>query len=126
MSLVKHLLSRSEESLKRQLSFPVLPTTSFGGRFDEAEKGIEEGLYRPELKVDLIAASYVLRTEQVLNLEEYYENAKYTSSDVFEELLEYHIRGISTAKGIKCFEKIRKNEKSKQIKKEINKNKKKI
>ena len=89
------------------------------------EKGIEEGLYRPELKVDLIAASYVIRAEQVLNLEDYYENAKYTSSEVFEELLEYHIRGISTEKGIKCFEKIQKNEKSKPLKKENSKNKKK-
>jgi hypothetical protein len=43
LSLVKHLISRSEESRIRQLSFPALPITSFGGRVDEAEKVIEEG-----------------------------------------------------------------------------------
>jgi len=31
LSLVKHLLSRSEESRIRQLPFPALPITSFGG-----------------------------------------------------------------------------------------------
>jgi hypothetical protein len=37
------LLSRSEESRNRQLPFPALPITSFGGRVDEAEKVVEEG-----------------------------------------------------------------------------------
>jgi hypothetical protein len=43
LSLVKRLLSRSEESRNRQLPFPALPIISFGGRGDEAEKVVEEG-----------------------------------------------------------------------------------
>jgi len=79
------------------------------------EKGIKEGLYREGLKVDIIATLYVLRTEQVLNIDEYNENVKYTSSEIFEELLEYHIRGIATPKGLKCFEEILMSEKNKSI-----------
>jgi TetR/AcrR family transcriptional regulator, cholesterol catabolism regulator len=77
------------------------------------QKGINEGLYRPELKVELIAAIYVLRTEHVLNFEPYEDDKEYTSSEIFEELIEYHIRGIATPKGIKCFEEILKNKKNK-------------
>lgn len=43
LSFVKRMLSRSEESRIRQLPFPALQNTSFGGRGDEAEKVVEEG-----------------------------------------------------------------------------------
>jgi len=39
LSLVKLLLSRSEESRIRQLPFPVMPTTNFESRSHEAKQG---------------------------------------------------------------------------------------
>jgi len=80
------------------------------------QKGINEGLYRADLKIDLIATIYVSRTEKVLNVEEYNGETKYSSSEIFEEMLKYHIRGIATPKGLKYYEDILFKEKNKKSK----------
>lgn len=71
---------------------------------DNMEKGKKEGLFRDEIDASMMAVLYMLRIEgvvegDVLTIEEF------TSSKWVKELLNYHVRGISTAKGIEYFEK---------------------
>ncbi len=63
------------------------------------KKGKEEGLYRSDLDEEVIAKLYLSRAENIHN-NELFTVEEYTSSRLFTELLTYHIRGISTEKGI--------------------------
>ncbi len=63
------------------------------------QKGKKEGLYRGNMNEEVIAKLYLSRSENI-----HYNNiftvSEFTSSQLFIELLTYHIRGIATEKGI--------------------------
>ena len=65
--------------------------------------GIEVGLYRPEIKVDIITELYMSKTTIFIN-KDFFQNTPYSLADVATENLEYHMRGITTPKGLKYFE----------------------
>lgn len=67
------------------------------------EKGKIEGLFRKELDASIMAKLYILRIEgimdgDILTLQEF------TSPKWIKEHMAYHVRGISTPKGIEYFE----------------------
>lgn len=67
------------------------------------ELGISEGLYRPDINIELVLALYVNYLVEMHN----YDLAKATNitfDQVFEIMFENHIRAISTPKGVKYFE----------------------
>lgn len=68
------------------------------------QKGISEGLYRPDVNVELTAGLYV-RNLVEMHEKDYCMVENITSDQVFEAMFENHIRAISTAKGIEYFEK---------------------
>jgi TetR/AcrR family transcriptional regulator, cholesterol catabolism regulator len=68
------------------------------------KKGISEGLYREEMNKEVIAKLYLWRTENA-HLDELFTVEEFTSIKLFVELLNYHVRGISTKKGIVVLEK---------------------
>ena len=68
------------------------------------KKGIKEGLYRAEMNKEVIAKLYLWRSENV-HLDELFTLEEFTSTKLFIELLNYHIRGIATEKGIIVLEK---------------------
>lgn len=63
------------------------------------KRGKEQGLYRPELNEDIIAKLYLFRVESIA-INDLFSIEEFTSLRHFMELLEYHIRGIATEKGI--------------------------
>ena len=67
-------------------------------------RGMKEGLYRADLKPELIAQIYVSRVEASLDVD-FLRNKDYTSNELFTEMFIYHIRGIASKKGIEYFEK---------------------
>jgi AcrR family transcriptional regulator len=67
-------------------------------------RGINEGLYRAELKVDLEARLYVQKLEDMFDSEFNLPQEKMPFSKIFKVMFENHIRGISTTKGIEYFE----------------------
>ena len=67
-------------------------------------KGIEEGLYRDNLNVDLVAGLYVRNLVDMHN-KDYCFVENITFEQIFETMFENHIRAISTTEGIKYFEK---------------------
>ena len=66
--------------------------------------GIEEGMYRSDINVDLIAGLYVRNLVMTHNKDIcFVENI--TFEQVFEVMFENHIRAVSTPQGIDYFEK---------------------
>ena len=63
------------------------------------EQGINEGLYRSNLKADLIATFYIEKASIFIN-NDFWHDSKYTPADVYTELLKYHIYGIASEKGM--------------------------
>jgi AcrR family transcriptional regulator len=68
------------------------------------KKGIKEGLYRKEMNLEVIAKLYLWRTENV-HFDELFTVEEFTSIKLFAELINYHVRGIATEKGIMVLEK---------------------
>ena len=71
---------------------------------DNIEKGKRELFFREEIDAEIMAKFYLLRIEgivdgDILTLEEY------TSIKWVKELLNYHLRGITTPLGLEYFEK---------------------
>jgi AcrR family transcriptional regulator len=67
------------------------------------KKGKEEGLYREDMKEEIIAKLYLSRSENI-HFNELFTVEEFTSVKLFVELLTYHIRGIATKKGITVLE----------------------
>ena len=68
------------------------------------ERGIREGIYRPEIDSDIIAKLYVSKTNCVID-EESFPSKKYDKVKLFKQFFTYHVYGIATPKGLKLLEK---------------------
>ncbi|MCF6241479.1 MAG: TetR/AcrR family transcriptional regulator [Bacteroidales bacterium] len=74
------------------------------------KKGIFEGLYRKEIKAEIIAKLYVSRIEHSYE-ESIFSLEEITSIEVFNEILIYHLHGICNEKGLDILrEKLKKQE----------------
>jgi hypothetical protein len=67
------------------------------------QKGKEEGLYRKELDIDIIAKIHVSRIQNTFD-SDLLTNEEKTSLKVFYEFFIYHIRGIASELGIHLLE----------------------
>ena len=71
---------------------------------DNLELGIKEGLYRPEINIDILTKFHLESTFVPFNTDVFPSN-KYNASLVSKEILENFLYGIATLKGIKKIEK---------------------
>ncbi len=62
-------------------------------------KGINEGLYRPEINVDIIARLYIGKSQLLLEVNDF-GGQTYNPSDLYLEFFSYHIRGIASSRGV--------------------------
>jgi len=69
------------------------------------QKGMDEGLYRSDLKVEIMTQLHLFRVEN-MSENNFLEMEKYTPAEIINEVLIYHIRGIASQKGIEFLEKI--------------------
>jgi len=67
--------------------------------------GIEQGIYRSNLNVELIARYYVNSLDQFIR-QEVMDGSEIPIDAYYDEILSYHIHGIATAKGITILEEI--------------------
>ena len=67
------------------------------------EKGINEGYYRPDLNIALIAKLYMQKIED-LHDANYYKIDEKSYTEVFHVMFENHIRGIANENGIRYYE----------------------
>ncbi len=68
------------------------------------KKGIKEGLYRKDMDLEVISKLYLWRAENA-HFDELFTVEEFTSVKLFVELINYHVRGIATEKGIMVLEK---------------------
>lgn len=64
------------------------------------KKGIEEGLYREDLNIDVIARIYISRFDVTFD-GQLFPADQYRFEEVIWELFRYHTRGIASDKGVK-------------------------
>lgn len=62
------------------------------------QKGIEQGLYRSDIQPAIVAKLYSAKSESVVD-GALFPFTEYAIIDVYQELLNYHIRGIASDKG---------------------------
>jgi TetR/AcrR family transcriptional regulator, cholesterol catabolism regulator len=67
---------------------------------DNIQAGIREGLYRDDLKYEIIARIYLSRLE-MYQTDLWQPLEKYNLNEVFLTLFMYHIRGIANEKGLR-------------------------
>jgi len=68
------------------------------------EKGINQGVYRDDLSVELVARLYIRRLIDLHN-PEFFPADKFSFNTLFEAMFDNFIRGIANAKGIEYYEK---------------------
>lgn len=71
---------------------------------DNLERGIQEGLYREDLNIPMIATIYIARFDMVFD-GELFPPDRFNMDELHWELFRYHIRGIASAKGLKYLQK---------------------
>jgi len=80
------------------------------GIAENLEKGIEKGLYRKDIDIDIVARLYY-STFHAIKTSDIFPSETYKLTEVMHHFLLYHIRAIATIKGINELEKfIKENE----------------
>jgi len=79
----------------------------FDSVLDNIIQGKKEGLYRKNINEALIAKMYVLRVEMIME-SDIISRDDMRDPENFNQILEYHIRGIASEKGIKEYEEYKK------------------
>jgi len=70
---------------------------------ENMRRGINEGLYRNDLPVELVARLYVQKLEYI-NDPEFLQSDDFSFTNMFQVMFDNHIRGISNAKGLEYYE----------------------
>ena len=118
--VIKHLKDeRTSPIYQLQKYYPQIHKTLMSKQFDKMgdcvidnlKKGIEQGLYREDINLELIARFYFAGMTSIKDAE-LFNPINYSSLLVQETYLEYHVRGISTDKGIHVLESLLNNKKS--------------
>lgn len=86
-SFMEHKQSHILDSVKRNL-----------------QKGVDNGIFRKELKVDIIARIYIAKMETIFD-QSVFDPENYNVFEVYLEMLIYHIHGVANDKGIELLEK---------------------
>ena len=83
------------EQLKQKVLFNIMK--------NNLNKGVEQGIYRKEIDVDIIAKLMISRIDALVN-DEIFPLTHYDFRKLLTENRIYHIRGIATTKGINYLE----------------------
>lgn len=75
---------------------------------DNLKKGIEQGLFRDDINLELIGRFYFAGMTSIKDAE-LFNPIQFSTIEVQETYLEYHLRGISTEKGLTVLEQLLKN-----------------
>lgn len=67
---------------------------------DNLRRGIEEGLFRDDLNIEIITALYLSRMDDFFGMQELFNDKTIGFKEVYLETFRYHIRGIASEKGI--------------------------
>ncbi len=68
------------------------------------KRGIKEGYYRPDLRIDILPKLYVSLTRLVID-NDIFQGQNISQVDIYNTIIKYHLNGIITNKGRKELEK---------------------
>lgn len=111
-NVLKHFNNNLEFELKK--TYPALykkvhsfkRERIYNNTFNNIKKGIEEGFFREELNPDIIAKLHVGRILLTLNPDNLvFTDEEVSKMELFDQVMDYHIHGICTEKGIKYYRK---------------------
>lgn len=115
---VMHNLKNESTSPIYQLQkyYPQIHKTLMSRQFDKMgdcvidniKKGIEQDLFRDDINVELIARFYFAGMTSIKDAE-LFNPIQFSTKNVQETYLEYHLRSICTSKGVGVLEKLLKN-----------------
>lgn len=71
---------------------------------ENLQRGIDEGLYRDDIHVDIMTQLWMLRMNVIFD-PSLFPMQEFHPKDVYLEMFVHHIRGIASAKGLKILEK---------------------
>ena len=71
------------------------------------ERGQKEGIYRDDVRADIIAKLYVSQNFLIVN-EDFFPLKEYDREKLFEQFIMYHVRGIASPKGLEILDELRK------------------
>ena len=115
--VLKNLKDESASPIYQlQKYYPAIHKSLMAKQFEKMDdcvvgninKGIEQGLFRKDLNVDLIVRFYYAGMTSLKDIE-LFNPTKFGSKLLQTAYLEYHLRGISTEKGIKKLEELLNN-----------------
>ncbi len=115
--VMKNLKNESTSPIYQlQKYYPQIHKTLMSRQFDKMgdcvvdnlKKGMEQHLFRDDINVELIARFYFAGMTSIKDAE-LFNPIQFSTKDVQEAYLEYHLRGICTSKGIEILEKLLKN-----------------
>jgi len=66
---------------------------------DNLERGIQQGLYRDNINIPIIARLYVYKLDMFFD-PEVFPPKEFNFMDVYMEMMRYHIRGVASEKGL--------------------------
>ena len=114
-SMIKDQLKGERSSPKYQLQkyYPKVYKQLKDKQFDlmndcivqNLERGIKDGIYREEINIDLIKRFYFNGSSSLSDIELYPQDT-YSLSAIKDAFIEYHVRAISTEKGLKILSNI--------------------
>lgn len=70
---------------------------------DNIRTGIQQQLYREDIDAAIIARIYIANIDVLIN-QAIFPSKEYAYVDIYKQYLNYHLRGIVTAKGLKYLE----------------------
>ncbi|MDQ3072683.1 MAG: TetR/AcrR family transcriptional regulator [Bacteroidota bacterium] len=70
---------------------------------ENLKKGIEQKLYRPDINTQILGKLYTTRITEIFN-SDVFPPDEFPREVVLKEMFKYHVRGISSAKGLKYLE----------------------
>ncbi len=79
-------------------------THIYNGVLENMERGKEMGFYRAEINSIILAKLYVARFDAIFN-PEIFSPIEYSFAKIHKEMMDYHLHGILTPKGLGIFNK---------------------
>ncbi|RZL46861.1 MAG: TetR/AcrR family transcriptional regulator [Pedobacter sp.] len=73
------------------------------------ERGIAEGIYRPEIKTDILTQLRLDHVELIFNQHDHYTCNKYGIAQVMIEITEHFLYGVCNEKGLQLIKKYKEN-----------------
>lgn len=70
---------------------------------ENLNSGIEQGVYRPDMQPEIIGKFYVAGIDMMLN-QQLFPSKHYQFLDIYRQFVNYHLRGVVSAKGLKFLE----------------------